>query len=406
MDTSESPEDKDESFYFKLDTLPPEIFLHICSFLSAKYVINVLSQVCEKFRDIIENESTWRMRIFESWPNRYPLVPAPADFDWKEACIEREDHYDLWKNKAENMHLYHLKDAHFGSVNVVSLLEEGSMCASGGRDGALKLWSISSLEEETNPRDYLSCLINSTTGAHGSAWLWSLTYDKSNKTLYSGGFDCNIKTWDLENPSVVLSTHSLSSPILCLAYSDNNLTSGCYGRSVSLFDPRTNLQPVWQHIHHQRPVICIVNDDKHVISGSEDKSIIVYDKSARKVLKTINLEGFPLSMSYEYGQLLVGDVLGSIHVIDPVSGNFDLLKSYESGHKTKITGIQHSLGSVMTCSTDKTIRVLEPSENPSIITVLNVGSEVSKISAYKTTLASANTDDSISIWLPKEEEEL
>ncbi|GBN51116.1 hypothetical protein AVEN_212607-1, partial [Araneus ventricosus] len=33
--------------------------------------------------------------------------------------------------------------------------------------------------------------------------------------MYSGGFDCNIKTWDLDNPSLPVTSYSLASPILC-----------------------------------------------------------------------------------------------------------------------------------------------------------------------------------------------
>lgn len=60
----------------RLDTIPPEVFLHFCSFLSAKFVINVLSKVCRKFKFIIEEDTTWRMRINKRWPKKYPLIPG------------------------------------------------------------------------------------------------------------------------------------------------------------------------------------------------------------------------------------------------------------------------------------------------------------------------------------------
>ncbi|GBM80788.1 F-box/WD repeat-containing protein 9 [Araneus ventricosus] len=378
MDSKSDSEDGDE-YCLKLDTIPPEIFLHICSFISAKFVINVLSKVCQQFNEIIQNDTTWRMRIFKKWPRQYPLIPDPS-LDWKEACIEREEHYDLWKNSGENMKMFHIKDAHFGSVNVVNILEDGWICASGGRDGALKLWNVSNLKETPEPQDYKSCLLNSKAAAHGNAWLGPLHMISKQNDVFC-----------------------LASPILCLAFSHNALASGCYGRSVSLFDPRVSLQPVMQHIHHKKPVICIASDEKFIISGSEDKTVVVYDKIARKVLKTLQFEGFPLSMSSDFHQLLVGDVLGFFHVIDPTEQSFELVQTYETGHKLKVTGIQHSLGSIITCSTDKTIRILEPNADPQPIAVLNCSSEVSKISAYKTILASANTDDSITIWIPEEE---
>ncbi|GFV50224.1 hypothetical protein TNCV_621371 [Trichonephila clavipes] len=401
MDAKGDSEDNEE-YSLKLDSIPPEIFLHICSFLSAKFVINVLSKVCQNFHDIIQNDTTWKMRIFRKWPKKYPMVPDP-NFDWKRACIEREEHYELWKNCGEKMKTFHIKDAHFGSVNVVNIIEDGLICASGGRDGALKLWNVTDLKEMVEPQDYKSCLISEKRAAHSNAWLWSIAYDQQNKMLYSGGFDCNIKTWDLDNPEHPVASHSLSSPILCLTFGHNILASGCYGRCVSIFDSRVSIQPVFQHIHHKKPVICLAADEKFIISGSEDKTIVVYDKIARKVLKTLQFEGFPLSMCYDYQQLLVGDVLGYFHVIDPTEQSFELALTYKTGHKQKVTGIENSLGSIITSSTDKSIRVLQPNIDPEPIAVLNCASEVSKISTYKHMLASANTDDSISIWIPEEE---
>lgn len=76
--SEESEGDESLSYWRRLDTLPPEIILHIFSFLSAKFVITILSQVCKKFRDLIECDTTWRMRIFRRWPNRYPLVPRKS----------------------------------------------------------------------------------------------------------------------------------------------------------------------------------------------------------------------------------------------------------------------------------------------------------------------------------------
>lgn len=86
--------------------------------------------------------------------------------------------------------------------------------------------------------------------------------------------------------------YRLSSPILCLAYNGEQLASGCYGRSVSIFDTRVNDGPVLKHISHKKAVICIVADDKYVISGSEDKSVIVYDKVAAKILQKLEVRFF------------------------------------------------------------------------------------------------------------------
>lgn len=393
-----------ERSYWKLDTIPPELFLHICSFLSAKFVINVLSEVCQQFKDIIDSDTTWRMRISERWPKRYPIVPPKGDFDWKEACIAREEHFRLWQNSGEKMKMYHVPDSHYGSVHVILIVEDGHLCASGARDRTIKVWNLDHLNqmETGSSTTYNECVIATNDSAH-NGWVWSMAYDPDRQHLYSGSFDENIKMWNIDSLRTETSTCNLSSPVLCLAFSDNTLVSGSYNREVNVLDPRAALRPLFKHTHHKKPVLCVAATDKFIISGSEDQTIVVYNKVAGKVQEVLQLSSFPMSMSYQEGYILIGDVAASLHVIDPTDEKFELVKSYASGHKEKVTGIHHSLGSIITCSTDKTIRILEPNNNPEPITILNCSGQVAKISSYKMILASANTDDSVTFWLPNEE---
>ena len=46
------------------------------------------------------------------------------------------------------------------------------------------------------------------------------------------------------------------------------------------------------------------------------------------------------------------------------------LQSYPEIHKGKVTGIIRTHGAIYTCSTDKTIHVLEPTVNPEVIKTL------------------------------------
>ena len=59
-----------------LDTLPSEIFLHICSFLDARFVIHTLSKVCRSFHYLIMDDKFWKVRIAKRWPRKYPAIPG------------------------------------------------------------------------------------------------------------------------------------------------------------------------------------------------------------------------------------------------------------------------------------------------------------------------------------------
>lgn len=53
-----------------------QIFLHICSYLEAKFVICNLRLVCKSFNDIISDDSIWKSRIAKLLDGRYPSLPG------------------------------------------------------------------------------------------------------------------------------------------------------------------------------------------------------------------------------------------------------------------------------------------------------------------------------------------
>jgi hypothetical protein len=63
-----------------LELLPPEIFLKICSYLHAKFVIGTLTRVCRQFRDLLVDDATWKIRIAKRYPKKYPVVPGKDCF--------------------------------------------------------------------------------------------------------------------------------------------------------------------------------------------------------------------------------------------------------------------------------------------------------------------------------------
>ena len=59
-----------------LETLPTELFQLVCSFLDAKFVSQILSQVCERFHEMINDDIFWKIRIGKRWPKKYPPIPG------------------------------------------------------------------------------------------------------------------------------------------------------------------------------------------------------------------------------------------------------------------------------------------------------------------------------------------
>ena len=53
-----------------------QIFLYICSFLDASTLVHSLSLVCKQFYQILNDNSLWKARIGQIWPDTgYPILP-------------------------------------------------------------------------------------------------------------------------------------------------------------------------------------------------------------------------------------------------------------------------------------------------------------------------------------------
>jgi hypothetical protein len=53
-----------------------QIFLHICSYLDARFITHSLSLVCKRFHDMLSDAVIWRLRIAKRWGSKYPPIPG------------------------------------------------------------------------------------------------------------------------------------------------------------------------------------------------------------------------------------------------------------------------------------------------------------------------------------------
>ncbi|XP_013409550.1 F-box/WD repeat-containing protein 9 [Lingula anatina] len=381
-----------------LDTLPPELFLCICDYLDAKFVIKTLSLVCKAFHSTISDDSTWKIRIGKRWPKRYPVIPVDdSNFNWKNACIQREEQHRLWSNWKENMDHFVFREGLYAPVDVVHLMKGSQLLASGSRDRYLNLLDLNKLDPD-NPNSAKDVRIWNVMNAH-KGWIWSMS--SFDDTLLTGSWDTYLSLWDLAGGGVPKSRIKCKSAVLCIKTFDEQVTAGGYDNKVYTIDPRVGIMA--EKRYHKKPVLCMAVDQDYVITGSEDQTIVVYDKRAGSVCKTISLEeSYAMSMSYGLGQLWVGSKAGVVHLFDAREGRFELEETYDIGHSGKVTGVHHSLGSIMTCSTDRSIKILQPTRDPDTITTLDVHDlDVAGIDFQNNVLASASCDVSIGIWKEK-----
>lgn len=379
-----------------LDKLPIEILMYICNFLDAKFLVRSLSKVCRSFQDLFVSDIYWKTRIKKKWPKPYPPV-YDDNFCWREACIVREECFRVWSKPDTTCHHFFYKEAIFAPVDAVHLMNNGTILASGSRDRYLNVLDLSKYNPD-DPASIKAMKVFSDHKAH-KGWIWSLASHEN--TLCSGSWDTYIKLWDLDNGVKEYNKYKCKSAILGIHFEANQIYAAGYDRHVYIIDPRES--EVHRKRYHRRPVLCLAADDKYIVTGSEDKTIAVFDRRAGQVYKTIQLESFAMDISFSHQQLWVADKEGNLQLYDASLGQFKHIKTYDVGHKGKATGVIYSPGAIFTSSTDNTIKVLEPNLSPAAITTINDHTApVTRLAYQNGVLASAGSDVSVGIWIPKQ----
>lgn len=386
--------------------LPPELILVIFSYLDARFALSVLTGVCKLFHHLLSPESSWKTRFGKRWPQRDKREDYDYVTSWKRICVQHEDMDAFWQDPVASLDFYELKDQHFATVDTVHVMRGGELCISGSRDRSVGVWNLNALSVPDEAGYGKKSFKQALDGHKG--WVWCLSSDPTGAPrVCSGSWDSKIKLWDLQGRNVEMTTISThKAAVLCMSWEQEMLISGSYDKSISLWDLRAG-NIINRLKNHSRPVLCLSVDDKFIISGSEDKTLCVYDRRAAQVYKTVKLESPVFSLCHSsscgYNYLRVGGREGRLHLLDTTADRFEeITPSIELDSKGKISAMCHYGGAVVACSTDKSIKVLEPSRVLSVIHSFDCHSgQVASVSSRGPVLASCFSELSIGIWRPK-----
>ncbi|XP_021912837.1 F-box/WD repeat-containing protein 9-like isoform X2 [Zootermopsis nevadensis] len=360
-----------------------------------------MSLVCKRFHEILSDSAIWRSRISKRWGSKYPPIPVNADdFNWRLACVNIEDQYELWNRKDIKIKSVLRKDIHYAAVDAIHLMNSGLLCVSGSRDRSIMLWDLSNVLNGGTEVPY-----QVSTDAH-KGWIWQLA--SCGETVYSCSWDTTIKAWNLTHDLQLLSVFKCQTPALSLACTSNLVAAGTYNRNVVIFDTRVGGSQVSLYTAHHGAVLALSMSGDFIISASEDQTLAVWDQRAGKVFKKLNLyenkdedKAFPMCLSFSNDLLYVGDSKSQLHLLNPAQGKFDIVESYQVGHTEKLTCVKHSMGSILTSSTDRTVRISTPTKNPETIAIIrSQAGEVARFDYTNNVLAVGGTDNALEFWLP------
>lgn len=394
-----------------LTDLPTEILIHICNFLEAAFVRLTLSKVNTRLARLAQDPVLWRLRITSRWRSRYPPVP-PTDslWRWDEACEAREKFCALWhrpEDKTENLRVR----GHYASVDAVLVVSDQckELVVSGSRDRSIALWNP---EEMTQEGQAKNGLIEKKADVH-KGWVWSLSVDAQDPFghLVSCGWDNKAHVWQISPTEMVLkATVNCRTALLCsdVHSATKVVTVGTFDKKVKSFDLRSpNQDAISQYKHHKMPVLDVVapaDRDHFFITASEDGTVALVDRRNRKVVKRKHFpDSFPMCMGLMPGCdcLVVGDKTGNLHLMN--SSTLESVKQVKGLHSGKITGLDVSQGGIVTCSSDRTVKLIQPDLGAATISVIDQKDfgEVTAVSCSERTLMTGHSLEMVQVWRPK-----
>ena len=409
IDTKKEAINKMGGSELNLAELPTEILIHICHFLDAAFVRNVLSRVNRRLAQLVCDPIIWKLRISARWPSRYPPVsPEEPPWEWARACASREKFSNSW-SKHETLKEKVKVRGHYSSVDTVLLLEHG-LLVTGSRDRSLALWNVHHMEEEVGSK---GGLIQKWADVH-KGWVWSLCADArpNEPTVVSCGWDNKVHIWKLTNTEMILENSiNCTTALLCsdIHSASRTVVLGTFDKKVKMFDMRLAKPTVMSVKHHRMPVLSVSalpNSSHNVISASEDGTLAMMDRRNRKVVSRLHFPNgsYPMCMKLMdegVNCLVVGDKIGGLHLID--ANKMEEIKEIKNLHSNKITGIDVSLSGIVTTSSDKTVKILQPDMSLNVITTLQVADigDVVSVSMDDDCLAAGSSSEVVQVWRPK-----
>ena len=106
-------------------------------------------------------------------------------------------------------------------------------------------------------------------------------------------------------------------------------------------------------------------------------------------------------INYFFHSLVVGDKNGNLHLID--ANKMEEIKVLHNLHSNKITSIDAGMGGIVTSSSDKTLKILQPDLSLKVIASIEdkeLGDVVS-VSFSEDCLAAGSGGDIIQVWRPR-----
>ncbi|KAK6738878.1 hypothetical protein RB195_020772 [Necator americanus] len=380
--------------------LPNELLLLIFTHVRGRHLINNVRLVCKKFHSLLANQQWWLSRIHKM-PHNIRLSESEmkdTSFDAARSFVAIEEETQRWGKWIPSKNL--IATGHIATVDALRLFaNRGSsrrFCLSGGRDRAIKLWSIDDLQASQSTSAPTKPCVDIQNAHEG--WIWCL--DQSNRIpdqFLSCSWDCTVKLWQITPTSVEpLESTKLGSAGMCLGNTPDGLAAcSTFGKKVFVIDTKNGLAPVLNYAHHKGAVLTLAMKDNFVYSCGEDRRIVMVDiRNSSKPAFGLWANDYVRSVCFRNNQLICGTNLGMIAVLNP--DNLSVCSRLQVS--TGVRQVIHSGGAVLEISRDRSFKAFTIGVRPSVLAELNFECDPCRFDYRNGDLVVGAGDGSILLW--------
>ncbi|KAE8680709.1 U-box domain-containing protein 27 [Hibiscus syriacus] len=259
------------------------------------------------------------------------------------------------------LHMGQEIQAHKGYIWTMKFSPDGQYLATGGEDGVVRIWRVTSIDAFSKPLMAELCLGRSMEkGKFGFG---------REKSFHSQVIIPNENFWIKESP--IHEFHGHSSDVLDVAWSNSNfLVSSSMDKTVRLW--QVGCDQCLNVFHHNNYVTCIqLNpiDNNYFISGSIDGKVRIWGVSEKRVVHWIDVRDIITAICFrpDGKEFIVGSIRGTcqFYVVSGDGINLEAEVQIPGRKKSlgnKITSIQFCQDEphkVMVASKDSKLRILD-----------------------------------------------
>lgn len=265
--------------YFSV--LPPELNLHILSFLNARELLTV-SLVNREWHRLALDEVLWKYLCDNRWRE---IREKKAGFgkrlrrSWRDVFEHRVRVDENWRTGKYSRVL--TLQGHESQVCCCQYDQE--KIVSGSFDSSIKVWDIRNLDEKEEVQATMTLKKSETNNAHSDRVLCLMFEDNK---LVTGGRDETVKIWDLEVGKCVNTLNGHTDNVWYLQFDDAKIISGSADKTISFWDFRTG-KPYNTLVGHERGLSCLHFEGDLLMSGSADKTIKLWDLRTNRCRNTL-----------------------------------------------------------------------------------------------------------------------